>query len=72
MNEEIIEKYMQRIESRLSDAESAIDFARDEIEELARITQVTDEVYNFVEKLMDSPNVSEEIREEASELWKKI
>ena len=72
MNEEIIEKYMQRIETRLSDAESAIDFARDEIEELTGIIQITDEVYNFVEKLTDSPNVSEEIREEASELWKKI
>lgn len=68
MTEEIINKYLQTIEIRLHDAESSIDLARDDIQDLINVCKVSDEVYDFIQDLMDNPNVSEEIQDKAGEL----
>lgn len=72
MTEEIIEKYIQRIEERLSNVETYIDLARDDIQDLLNVYTISDEVYSFIENLMDNPNIPEEIQNKAGELWQKI
>ena len=71
MKEEL-EKGLQRCELHLHDAEVSIDYARDEIQDLINIAQVSDEVYDFIISLMDNSDVPKEVQDKAKELWLKL
>jgi len=62
-------KYILRY---FSEAESSLECARSEIEDLINTLKVSDEVENFIWELQDNEQIPEEIRNKAGELWKKI
>lgn len=69
---EQINKEIDRILGYISDAETSIDYARDEIQDLIDIIKVTEEVEDFLQEIMDYVELPEEVRNKAGELWRKV
>lgn len=67
-----LDEYKKRIDNYLSSMETQFDFARDEIQDLIDRLQISDETSNFLESLIDNPNIPKDIQDKASELWVKI
>lgn len=67
-----LEYYKGKIDDYLRSMETQFDFARDEIQDLIDRVQITQETSDFLESLIDNPNIPEEIQDKASELWAKI
>ena len=64
MSEEIIinlENYKKRIDNYLSSMEYQFDYARDEIQDLIDRVQISDEVSDFLQSLMDNPQIPNKI-----------
>jgi len=75
MIEEIIkdlENYKNKIDDYLRSMEYQFDFARDEIQDLIDRIQVSAEVCDFLQSLMDNPEIPEDIQDKAGDLWTKI
>ena len=67
-----LDEYKKIIDNYLSSMETQFDFARDEIQDLIDRLQISDETSNFLESLIDNPNIPKDIQDKASELWVKI
>lgn len=72
IDEPIILKGLERIESYLSEAEASLDIARDYMQEFLDDIKINDEVSDFLLGLVANKDIPEEIRSKADDLWKKI
>lgn len=72
IDEPIILKGLERIESYLSEAEASLDIARDYMQEFLDDIKINDEVSDFLLDLVANKDIPEEIRSKADDLWKKI
>lgn len=75
MTEEIIknlENYKNKIDDYLSNMECQFDYARDEIQDLIDRVQISDKVSDFLQSLMDNPQIPEDIQDKAGDLWTEI
>ena len=71
-DKQIIMKGLENIEKYLAKTESALDIARDYMQEVLDDLKINDEVSYFILDLIDNENLPKDIRNKAGELWQKI